>query len=419
MGSATARSSTILVVNRSFGTDLRVGRSAPRRNPRRVLHACFAGSILWGCVAAAPAQAQQIPAELPESWMSSWPDGPATTGVVPSVWLDRGGLGLTIGGTLAIDLKRSFALAPGVPAGGMLLELGAYGSGATLRSPRSSNSLWARFPVARPTAGVWLASSGFQTVDESRTLPSLGTGLWLQHGPFTFTAQFMRLLDPFRIGHRSGTRSSFADTNVVTGDPRDLRPMPIEVDDVRLLNGTEASILWVHQSVELQSRVGLAIGERRHSARWGEIGATYWVRPRIACFARARGAAEVPSALAVVRGSRVAMGVQLAPGRSPEIGSRPRARLDQRFRLERAGADEHRIRLSVPGSRLEVRSDATGWNPIEARRLGSDRWEVVLAMSPGLHRIEIRIDGGAWRAPPGVPTAADEFGGEVGLMVVD
>ena len=46
-------------------------------------------------------------------------------------------------------------------------------------------------------------------------------------------------------------------------------------------------------------------------------------------------------------------------------------------------------------------------------------WEVPLDMSPGVHRIAIRVDGGAWMPPPEVPTAADEFGGEVGLIVVE
>ena len=89
------------------------------------------------------------------------------------------------------------------------------------------------------------------------------------------------------------------------------------------------------------------------------------------------------------------------------------------FRFDRLDGDRHRLMFRVAASRLEVCSDATGWAPIDARSLGRDRWEVELAMSPGVHRVAIRVDGGAWSAPPGVPATLDDFGGEVGLIVVE
>jgi hypothetical protein len=30
----------------------------------------------------------------------------------------------------------------------------------------------------------------------------------------------------------------------------------------------------------------------------------------------------------------------------------------------------------------------------------------------------MRVDAGPWQAPPGLPKAQDDFGGEVGLLVV-
>jgi hypothetical protein len=41
-----------------------------------------------------------------------------------------------------------------------------------------------------------------------------------------------------------------------------------------------------------------------------------------------------------------------------------------------------------------------------------------LVIAPGVHRVNIRVDGGAWRPPPGLSVVRDEFGGEVGLLVV-
>jgi hypothetical protein len=39
-------------------------------------------------------------------------------------------------------------------------------------------------------------------------------------------------------------------------------------------------------------------------------------------------------------------------------------------------------------------------------------------IAPGVHRVNVRADGGPWRPPPGLSVVRDEFGGEVGLLVV-
>jgi hypothetical protein len=78
--------------------------------------------------------------------------------------------------------------------------------------------------------------------------------------------------------------------------------------------------------------------------------------------------------------------------------------------------------LRTPGRRassVEVCSDATDWTVVAARQVGREEWEVVLPLGPGVHRIAMRVDGGAWGPPPGAPTTPDEFGGEVGLIVVE
>jgi hypothetical protein len=48
-----------------------------------------------------------------------------------------------------------------------------------------------------------------------------------------------------------------------------------------------------------------------------------------------------------------------------------------------------------------------------------DVWEIVIGMTPGVHRIAMRVDGGPWKPVPGLPTTRDEFGGEVALVVVE
>jgi hypothetical protein len=35
-----------------------------------------------------------------------------------------------------------------------------------------------------------------------------------------------------------------------------------------------------------------------------------------------------------------------------------------------------------------------------------------------MHQINVRVDGGTWVAPPGMPTMHDSYNGDVGLIVV-
>jgi hypothetical protein len=39
-------------------------------------------------------------------------------------------------------------------------------------------------------------------------------------------------------------------------------------------------------------------------------------------------------------------------------------------------------------------------------------------MTPGTHRVNVRVNGDAWTAPPGMPAVNDEFNGRVGIIVV-
>jgi hypothetical protein len=147
------------------------------------------------------------------------------------------------------------------------------------------------------------------------------------------------------------------------------------------------------------------------------VRAAYWALPSLALFASMRATARVSDALESVQGERAAIGVQLVPGRArPAAAPPPRA--DDGCVIERIDALDYRLILRVPGRDLEVSTDANAWTAVPARRIGPDTWEVVLALEPGLYRIAIRVDGGAWRPPPGLPTTSDEFGGEVGLLVV-
>jgi len=79
------------------------------------------------------------------------------------------------------------------------------------------------------------------------------------------------------------------------------------------------------------------------------------------------------------------------------------------------------VRLLVhvaEATRVEVAGDFTDWRPLALSPAGGGLWEVVLPLTSGVHRIDIRIDGAAWIVPAGTTRAPDDYGGEVGIFVV-
>jgi hypothetical protein len=67
---------------------------------------------------------------------------------------------------------------------------------------------------------------------------------------------------------------------------------------------------------------------------------------------------------------------------------------------------------------VEVSGDFTNWDPVALIADGRGGWSVSAPLSPGTYRFNIRLDGGAWVVPAGVTRIKDEFGGDVGLLVV-
>mgnify|MGYP003870900275 CR=1 FL=1 len=68
---------------------------------------------------------------------------------------------------------------------------------------------------------------------------------------------------------------------------------------------------------------------------------------------------------------------------------------------------------------VELMGDATAWTVTNMQRGGDGRWRVELKLGAGAHRFTVRADGGDWIAPPGLPLGSNDFGGPVGLLVLE
>ncbi len=89
------------------------------------------------------------------------------------------------------------------------------------------------------------------------------------------------------------------------------------------------------------------------------------------------------------------------------------------YRLQpREGGGELVVTIQAPPDALvEVACSATEWAPVTMPRVGN-AFVARLPLGSGAHRIAVRINGGPWRAPHGLSSVADDFGGRLGIIVV-
>lgn len=185
---------------------------------------------------------------------------------------------------------------------------------------------------------------------------------------------------------------------------------------------------WEHGALELDADAGYRFGPAADVAsdtrHWQSATATVWLDDRIAVVAGggrepanpardlpARNFGSVGLVLAywpLPRGAVPVTGARVTPVRS--------------FELHPAASGEGLQKLTVHVGGVEsvdVMGDFSDWTPLTLVRHGRDTWELSIPMSAGIHQIDIRVDGGAWVAPPGMPSMRDGYNGEVGVLVVN
>lgn len=276
-----------------------------------------------------------------------------------------------------------------------------------------------RLHLASLTAGAW-AGAGLGLVSQRTRLPDdvgqLDVGLWAREGPLTYTFTLL----PTRVASRR-----YADVT--------------------------ASARWQGTLGELT----VSSGYRARASReipgvraWAEGWATVWLGTRVAAVG---GVGLFPfEPVQGLPGGRYLSAALRVATRRPVVNDpalraelmlpyevrRLRDARAEQFVVEENGDGARVLHLRVPGAhRVELMADFTDWMPVPLVRLDhkasgkkggrkrngpqhDDVWSVALVIAPGVHRVNVRVDGGPWRPPPGLSVARDEFGGEVGLLVV-
>ncbi|MBK5189125.1 MAG: glycogen-binding domain-containing protein [Gemmatimonadaceae bacterium] len=282
----------------------------------------------------------------------------------------------------------------------------------------SSNALLgdANVSYAFGASGVWL--SGGERVSASNALPkqvqTFGAGTWRRVGSAVITASFTT------SGYGSNGVNSLGQNPGLpgsgTGDtiPRSENPVT-----ARQYADLESTVYWSHGALALDGLLGTRIttsyGQR---STWGRAQASWALGEQFALVAAGGTRAPEPS-IGRMGGNFFSLGVRLASARWIAHALHPGARSSASSFGVRADGPTRIIYVHAPAARtVELMADFTDWQPVEMRHAANDEWELAMHIDPGSHRVNIRVDGGEWSAPPGAGTVQDEFNGVVGLVVV-
>ncbi|MGH7498468.1 MAG: glycogen-binding domain-containing protein [Gemmatimonadales bacterium] len=153
---------------------------------------------------------------------------------------------------------------------------------------------------------------------------------------------------------------------------------------------------------------------------WG-VSATRNLLPGVAFLASTGRAGSDP--VTALPGSRYfVLGLRLSTGAGLGFAgrARPAGVVSNDFHIGPARITGREVVLRAPHAHIvELAGDFTDWRPVELDPAPGGAWRMVVPITPGLHRVAVRMDGGRWQAPPGARAVTSEFGGQVGEVMVE
>jgi hypothetical protein len=177
----------------------------------------------------------------------------------------------------------------------------------------------------------------------------------------------------------------------------------------------DLSTSWrrVHQWLEIGATAGVRAGfTNAATGGWGSADAAAWLAPNLAVVAAiGRALDDVPRGVPRTQYASITLRIA-ARGHASVTASDPPVDAPRTV-VTRAGVI---VRVDS-ASTVELMADFTEWAGVALERSGKE-WRLDRVVPPGLHRLAIRVNGGEWIAPPGLPRAADDLGGVVGLITV-
>ncbi len=247
--------------------------------------------------------------------------------------------------------------------------------------------------------GAWFGAATGRQFGDSTVIPvELGAGVW-------------------------GVRAPFAFSGTLTGSWLD------EAGYIDLIGAAR----WSQGTLQLDGQVGARTSSDGFGrGAFGELSALIRFSDNLR-IVLSGGRYPSDPVRGVVGADYVTLGLRVAltPAREPLVPTLADAMLraadaleesdyGSTARLEIASSGDLRtIRVYVSDARtVELMADFTDWEPIRLRRIDRGGWETELEIPRGIHRLNIRLDGGPWLVPRGTRLQETEFGGAVGVVVV-
>ena len=200
------------------------------------------------------------------------------------------------------------------------------------------------------------------------------------------------------VSHVRTTTTPFADQNRIT------------------LTYTDASASWRGDFGRVAG--GAVFGVRTSNnaivpdGGWGSADITAWMTSRLALVVSGgQSPQDVVRGVPRIRYVSGALRIALQPRLWRAIT--PVKKRGPNLLATRDGIEIH----AAGATSVEVMADFTDWAPVALTKAG-DAWRLERPITPGLHRLLIRLDGGAWMSPAHLPTATDDLGGVVALVAV-
>jgi hypothetical protein len=215
-----------------------------------------------------------------------------------------------------------------------------------------------------------------------------------------------------------------------------LTASPAVVEDSIQYLDAQLSLSWVRDGLDLGAVVGTRLGDQLTSlggnARsWGFLTAIAWLTSRLGLVASG-GTYPIDPTQGFPGGRFLSASIRVATGRARAV---PSTNTQQRpaetgaveglpavtgFTAERTQPGLVTLRVSAPLAQLvEVSGDFTNWTPVRLERESNGSWSAAFPIDRGKYQMNLRLDGGKWLVPPGLLSMLDEFGGSVGLLIIE
>lgn len=213
---------------------------------------------------------------------------------------------------------------------------------------------------------------------------------------------------------------------------------PTMVNDSIKYADAQAALSWKGETVDLGALLGFRLGDQlttlgTNVRSWASVSAVFWVAPRVG-IAAGGGNYPVDPTQGFPGGRFVSLSLRLSQGRRPS--QQPNEQSGQELRspnvapsmvpaitafiATRGVAGAVTLRVNVPDARLvEISGDFTNWIPAQLAPAGGGWWSTTMPIKSGKYQMNVRVNGGQWIVPPGLLSMVDEFGGTVGLLVIE